>query len=384
MQAAGSKTSKHLRTAGVLKRRIGKGVYLPGSKLPPVRLLSAELGVSTNVVQRALRVLEMAGIVQTSRGVGVRVLDDESARRTPLLFGLVYPFGTDTQFAGAIHRMTESAIDVRRNYCIIKSSGNDPAQERELVEQFLDNGIEGLLVWPCEGSENAEFFREIADRAPVVLVDRTFDNLNAASVALDYAGMGRDIVLHLAQKGFRNVLMLESPQEISSYKEMHAAMRETVRQANAENRFRFVQLRVDDFLNEYPRRPDQAVEAYRSILEDLLTTNNAQAMFCAQDEFIDHVYANTDLVETHPLDEIISTTNTFPGRRSRAFYRLSVLEWVCNFEGMIRRASDLLHDRVVLKSRVKRNIRIKLRSVVRTREFQVTPFYCNGCSRSYK
>ncbi|MBN1556495.1 MAG: GntR family transcriptional regulator [Phycisphaerae bacterium] len=361
-----SKIPKHLQTANVLRRRIRTGRYTTGAKLPTVRRLGAELGVSINVVQRALRVLEQDGVVEPQHGVGVRVLPGDSVRRTPLTFGLVYPIPTSSPFAGSIHRITEAAIDVRRNYCIIKSSDNEPAQERLLVEQFIANGIEGLLLWPCEGAENVAFYRETAGRIPMVFVDRTFDDVPVPSVTLDNVAAGRDIILHLAGRGHRKNLILECPMEISSYRDMYAAMRRTVRDVHSEDRFDFIELRTDHFLSRYPEDPSGAVGEYRAKLGSILEGRSYEAMFCAHDEFIDHVYACTDLSRRYPLTDIVSQTNTFPSQRSLAFYELSVREWISDFEGMIRRAGDLLHDRVFLKSRAQGRVHIKPTNIVRT------------------
>lgn len=361
-----SKIPKHLQAANVLKRRMRTGRYAVGSKLPTVRNLGAELGVSVNVVQRALRVLEQDGMVEPSHGVGVKVLPGDEAPRTPLMFGLIYPILTSEQFAGSIHRITEAAIDVRRNYCIIKSSNNDPTEERRLVEQFIDNGMEGLLLWPCEGAKNAAFYRKTAGRIPMVFVDRTFDDVPIPSVTLDNAATGQDIVLHLARHGHRRILILECPLEISSFRDMYAAMRRAVRNVHAEERFSFVTLNTNRFLSKFPDDPAGAVREYKSKLEQILRKTSCEAMFCPHDEFIDRVYAETELRTRYPLAEIVSQTNTFPTPRSLAFYDLGVREWISDFEGMIRRASDLLHSRVFLKSRARGQMRIKPMSVVRT------------------
>lgn len=366
-----SKIPKHLQTANVLKRRIRTGRYSAGSKLPTVRNLGAELGVSVNVVQRAMRVLEQDGVIEPRHGVGVQVLPGDSTRRTPLTFGLVYPFPTSAQFAGAIHRITEAAIDVRRNYCIIKSSNNDPVQERRLVEQFIDNGIEGLLIWPCEGEGNAAFYEKLAGRIPMVFVDRTFDDVPVPSVTLDNAAVGRDIILHLARRGYQRSLILECPLEISSYREMYAAMRQAARDVHAEDRFRFVTVHIDHFLSQFPDDPAGTICKYKAQLERLLGEASYEAMFCPYDEYIDRLYACTDLRSRYPLVEIVSQTNTFPTPRNLEFYELGVREWVSDFEGMIRRASDLLHNRVFLKSRAQGRMRVKSVSVVRTSDAEI-------------
>ncbi len=48
----------------------------PGTELPPVRQLAADLGINLNTVARAYRVLQQSGLVHTARGRGTRVTAD--------------------------------------------------------------------------------------------------------------------------------------------------------------------------------------------------------------------------------------------------------------------------------------------------------------------
>ncbi|MEY8565645.1 GntR family transcriptional regulator [Corynebacteriaceae bacterium 7-707] len=57
-------------------RRIVVGQWTPGTRLPGVRELAAELGVNPNTVQRSLSELERAGLCRTERTVGRFVTED--------------------------------------------------------------------------------------------------------------------------------------------------------------------------------------------------------------------------------------------------------------------------------------------------------------------
>ncbi|HEY9412487.1 MAG TPA: GntR family transcriptional regulator [Jiangellaceae bacterium] len=52
---------------------IASGELLPGTRLPTVRQLAADLGLAANTVARAYRELEQAGAVVTARRAGTRV-----------------------------------------------------------------------------------------------------------------------------------------------------------------------------------------------------------------------------------------------------------------------------------------------------------------------
>jgi GntR family transcriptional regulator len=63
----------HDQVAASIRRAIADGQAAPGDKLPPARDLAAVLGVNTNTVLRALRLLREEGLLEFGRGRGVTV-----------------------------------------------------------------------------------------------------------------------------------------------------------------------------------------------------------------------------------------------------------------------------------------------------------------------
>jgi GntR family transcriptional regulator len=66
--------SLHLQVAAEIRRAIAAGEAKPGDRLPPAIDFAAELGVNKNTVIRALHTLRDEGILDFTRGRGVRVV----------------------------------------------------------------------------------------------------------------------------------------------------------------------------------------------------------------------------------------------------------------------------------------------------------------------
>lgn len=66
-------TLLHDQVAAEIRRAIADGDAKPGSRLPPARDLATVLGVNTNTVLRALRLLRDEGLLEFRRGHSVKV-----------------------------------------------------------------------------------------------------------------------------------------------------------------------------------------------------------------------------------------------------------------------------------------------------------------------
>jgi DNA-binding transcriptional regulator YhcF (GntR family) len=69
----GDPTDLYEQVAGEIRRAIAEGEAKPGERLPPAKDLAAVLGVNSNTVLRALRMLREEGLLEFRRGRGISV-----------------------------------------------------------------------------------------------------------------------------------------------------------------------------------------------------------------------------------------------------------------------------------------------------------------------
>lgn len=60
-----------------IKKEVVRGELKPGAKLPSQRQLARKIEVNPNTVQRAYREMEQRGLVETKRGRGTFIKDDD-------------------------------------------------------------------------------------------------------------------------------------------------------------------------------------------------------------------------------------------------------------------------------------------------------------------
>jgi GntR family transcriptional regulator len=115
-----------------IKHLVASGVLEPGSQLPTVRQLAAELRVNFNTVARAYRILDEAGVISTQQGRGTYVLDppppEQAERlRRAALEGLAGSFLSDAERMG--FGPEEIQTEVERMINAWRVGGQVPAAE---------------------------------------------------------------------------------------------------------------------------------------------------------------------------------------------------------------------------------------------------------------
>jgi GntR family transcriptional regulator len=100
----------HEQVASQIRRAIADGEAKPGDRLPPARHLAAVMGVNTNTVLRALRLLRDEGLLELRQGHGIRVTGTPARSAVFSKVAELLQLGRDTGYTRAeLLAMLESA-----------------------------------------------------------------------------------------------------------------------------------------------------------------------------------------------------------------------------------------------------------------------------------
>jgi DNA-binding LacI/PurR family transcriptional regulator len=359
----GNKVPLYLQVAGALKQRVRTKVYNAGLPLPSVRKLSEEFGVSTFVVQRAVRDLEEKGIVQTHQGKDMVVTGESLCDQAAIFFGFIHPYASSMGFHRDILDYVDEAFSERSNFAVVRSSKDNPALEREIAEHLIANGVKGLIVWPATDNTNGEFFMKLSRKVPVVLVDRMVPGADLPTVVLDYHACGREIAETFFEKlKKKRLLVLRDNLHVSPYHDIVAGIEAGSAEMKRARDFTVVQIPISRFIQNLQKTDFAEIPEFTEFVRRLLIEGGYDGVFCTQDEFIDLVMAQTGLMKTFPEVKLgtIRPRNLSYEQRM-AYLRLHCLEWLYSSSGMVAKAADLVQQWVLTRQMPKDIIRLKVK-----------------------
>lgn len=108
------------------------------------------------------------------------------------------------RFFADIARCIEDKASQNGYTVLFGSTDENPEKLASLVKVFMNKGVDGIIIVPCEGAE-----KPVADLVesgfPVVLIDRTFDNIDVSSVTLNNVKATAIAVNELVRQGYKKI-----------------------------------------------------------------------------------------------------------------------------------------------------------------------------------
>lgn len=215
--------SKHERIRQTLRDAIAAGEYQPGQRLPSESALVKTFGASRPTVNRALRELQLAGVIERRAGSGSYVRADAAARG--YTFGLLIPELGRTEIFEPICRGMADAQHGSHHVLLWGSSLADAddveAQASVACRQLVAKRVSGVFFAPLELTPEKDVINrrvaDVFDRAgiPVVLLDRDLVPYPERSqydvVGIDNRRAGFVITSHLLKAGCRRLAFIGRP-----------------------------------------------------------------------------------------------------------------------------------------------------------------------------
>jgi DNA-binding LacI/PurR family transcriptional regulator len=234
-----SKILKHQQVYGALERGIHSGRWKPGQRLPSEADLVRQFGASRITVGRAVRDLQLAGLVERRAGSGTFV---RARGSSALSFGLLIPDLGETEIFEPIWQGI-MASPLAREHAVLWGSSPAGAVSKEehawqLCRQYIDRRVSGVFFAPLElTSAKDEVNRRITGaldeaRIPIVLLDRTAAPYPQRGqhdlVGLDNRRAGYVVTDHLLGHGAGRVAFVALPNAAATVEAREAGYREAL------------------------------------------------------------------------------------------------------------------------------------------------------------
>lgn len=207
--------SKRLPTYVLLAERIrAEWISRPevrsGDRLPTQHELRKLLGASRPTIAKALALLEAEGLIESRQGSGIYVRSAPVGAARTRLLSFIAPQGHATLVLRAYYGIERHAR--RKGYSLLMaSSENDVRHEEELVEQHLQAGAQGIILYPVTRwryqLQNDYLLRRWRD-VPIVLMDIGYEEWERPMVLFDNFRLGYQMTRILLEHGHRHIAFL--------------------------------------------------------------------------------------------------------------------------------------------------------------------------------
>lgn len=233
-------TQKYRHIFERLQKDIASGYYQPGKRLPSETELVRRFKASRMTVFRAMRELQLLGLITRRVGSGTFVSSGHSSESR--VFGLLIPELGQTEIFEAICKGMMEAHEAMHHSLLW---GNTVAQEQDkeraaeaLCENYISSKVSGVFFAPVEFSTNRHQsnHRIVAalDKAgiPVVLLDRCLEAYPRRSkydlVGIDNRRTAYLATEHLIKAGAKRIAFVARPNSAPTVDARMAGYREAI------------------------------------------------------------------------------------------------------------------------------------------------------------
>ncbi len=193
--------------SGQIKAGIRSHRLLSDQKLPSIRDISKDCGISEGIVRQALNRLVSTGYLRSQHGRGIFVNDPNLRQRH---LALVLPTLAKEHVVRILEGVKQglTGTDVE---LIVLSAEMDFDEESDLIRKLDTDTVAGAIIYPPLLNSYAPPLIELTERGfPFVLVDTVPANVIADSVAADTDMLGHMAVTKLLENGHRKIGLVDT------------------------------------------------------------------------------------------------------------------------------------------------------------------------------
>lgn len=242
MQRGGLGVPKYQVVFDALRKDIESGRLAPGGRVPSESELVARFGASRITVGRAVRDLQLQGLVERRVGSGTYVRPPAPAAAAECTFGVLVPDLRDIEIFEPLVQGLLAAPEARP-HAFLWGGGDAPGIGRAAiawarVQQYVVRRVDGVFFAPLEGlpagdATNVRIVTALGEAGiPVVLLDRSVYPYPKRGpfdlVGIDNRRVGYAITEHLLAVGARRVAFLGTTSGASTIAGRRAGYREAI------------------------------------------------------------------------------------------------------------------------------------------------------------
>jgi LacI family transcriptional regulator len=194
---------------------------------PTVHDIAKELNVTASTVSRALndhpRISERTkkAVVNMAQRLNYQPHRIAAALRKGRshVIGVIVPTA-DRNFFASIVRGIEEVANQSDYQVMICQTYEDPHKEAAAIEALLSSRVDGIIASLSKKTEHFEHFLKVRTKGiPLILFDRSNDQLGVSHVVVDDYLAAYKAVKHLIQQGCKRIAHFTNFQKINIYKE---------------------------------------------------------------------------------------------------------------------------------------------------------------------
>ncbi len=188
--------------------------------------------------------------------------------------GVVVP-NMSTLFFPEVIESIESFARNKDYHIILSMSENNPDEEKECVETFLEKRVDGIIIAPTQlGVPNVEYFEELQERdIPIVFIDMYLGEVEKDFVIIDNKLGAYEAVEYLIKLGHRRIGHIGGPRELSAVQDRLTGYIKALESYNIEY--------DDKLVKELPNIKKEA--GYQGMKELIEANNPLTAIFAVTD-----------------------------------------------------------------------------------------------------